>query len=965
MDKKKIVIALVIFIFLGLTIFTFANPADDENLGGNNNNDNIEEVNKENNNDNTNNNVNGITNNENSNNNNITNNENAGNVIQPVGNINDDTYNAALKAVVSAEDKLDNDSYSEALSLVNKVTNEEQKEELSKRLDEVKKGIDVKTLVTTLETKTNSAANKLDMTDARNYRSEENIESLVSGLTNETLKKDLQEKLVALSKILDDTTNPIVNIEDGAILSKNTTVTVEDDNEVTIKLSKNGGESVEIENNTLLTEGNYTLTVIDSAFNEVTISFTIDTSAPKFNPEKWSYTLEVDQNANFECPDMTQYVTDDLSGVDRVVLDTWYATNTSIPDQTKVGKFVCRYFSYDKAGNMVSNDIFYNVVDTTAPEVKLFDDRNNSLQDGAATIKEVKAIITDNSGSYTATLTDYKGNSREYVSGTFVGRGNWTLTVKDASDNTTTVTFKVDKDYPLVYLNGTKNEKVNTNVKYFNKDVTLKVSDLNLDTVVLTKDGNEISYNNEMVISEEGKYVVTATDIVGHKTQVTFVIDKTKPVLSLKNDTVGTDPYSKISFKLYDNTGVAYYVLNGTKRTVSVNKWSDANYNNIKSLLVDGENTIELYDVAGNKTKLTFNYDTVLPEVVLVKQEYETKENGRVKTTVVFSEKVEYPFDNLNWRKVSDTEYFTYFYREKDYTINFKDAALNENSYTIKVNLETQTINLYDNITLIDEPFYNVGDNIKNVNIEGNGKTVTEIVTSQDKFYWTENGTNPVMGDMFASASGQNITVKNMTFAGTVQSILLGQYRGATTSSNYNTTLDNVTIKNLEVVSYGTDSNTNQNFAPAVIAYGNVNLKNVIITGTKLSSMDTEGYDVFDLAAVNHSNTTIDGGEIGNIYLWAQAKMTIKNAKIGDIVTTPNTKGGLTIASGTTVDKIIVKNNVPFPSLTIESGATVDVLDVTNAKSHAYITINGMVNKVLTIEGEKTLADYLIWKVTH
>lgn len=679
MSKKKIIIALVIFIFLGLTIFTFANPAEDENqnLDGNNDNNNIEEVNKDN-------------NDANGSNNNIANSDNKNNIVQPVGSIDNDSYDAALKAVVSAEEKIENNSYNEALALVDKVTNEEQKSELNKRLDEVKKGIDVKALVETLETKTTSASNKIDITDARNYRTDEKIESLVASLTNETLKNALQSKIVVLSKLLDDTTNPIVNIEDEAMLSKNTTIIVEDDNEVIIKLSKNNEENVEIENNTEVTEGSYTLTVIDSAFNEITISFTIDATAPVIfgvenNKVYKEATIKVTDeylesvvvNELDEEELLTSSKLFNIEGTYTVIAKDEAGNSTTVTftiDRTKpviTGVTDGSYYNYDvtpiitdnnlknatlkfngshiksyKVGDtlteegtytLVATDLAMNkstlitfVIDKTAPEIKLFDDRNNVLQDGGITKKEVKAIITDNSGSYTAILTDQNGNSREYESGTFVGRGNWTLIVKDASENTTTVTFKVDKDYPLVYLNGTKNEKVNTIVKYFNKDITLKVSDLNLDTVVLTKDENEISYNNEMVLTEEGKYVVTATDEINNKTQVTFVIDKTNPVLLLKDDTIGTEPYfTQISFKLHDNNAVDYYVLNGTKVDVSNSSWGDANYNNVKSLLNVGKNTIELYDIAGNKTEQVFYYKYLISNFEELQEAFAT--GGEVK----------------------------------------------------------------------------------------------------------------------------------------------------------------------------------------------------------------------------------------------------------------------------------------------------------------------------------------------
>lgn len=497
-----------------------------------------------------------------------------------------------------------------------------------------------------------------------------------------------------------------------------------------------------------------------------------------------------------------------------------------------------------------------------------------------------------------------------------------------------------------------------------NQDVTLEVTDETNVTKKVLLNGQVVdSFANSNIYNLEGKYEITYTDEAFNETKVEFIIDKVAPVITTYG-LVGSDSYyNQISFNLEDNYALDRYEINGENYDIPNNTTATADYQDIKNSFIEGENTIVLYDAAGNSSEYSFNYDSVLPMVIYAKNDYEDREGGRIKTTIVFSEKVEYPFDGLNWRKVSDTEYYTYFYRTHDYVINFKDVALNENSYTIRVDLSNQASNLYSSINLVDEPFYNVIDINKDTVIDGGGNTVTQIVTSADKFNFGD-GTRPSMGYVFASETGENVTIQNITFKGTIQSILLGKYVGPTSSYYFNTTLNNVTIKDLEVISYGTDTNTGQNFAPAVITYGTSNLNNTVITGTKLSSFDTEGYEVFDLAAVNKSITTIDGGEIGKIYLWAQAKMTIRNAKIGEITSTPNTIGGLTIASGTTVDKVVVRNNVLNPSLTIESGATIDVVDVTAARSHNYINIdaNANVNKVITIAGEKTLAEYLAWK---
>ena len=62
------------------------------------------------------------------------------------------------------------------------------------------------------------------------------------------------------------------------------------------------------------------------------------------------------------------------------------------------------------------------------------------------------------------------------------------------------------------------------------------------------------------------------------------------------------------------------------------------------------------------------------------------------------------------------------------------------------------------------------------------------------------------------------------------------------------------------------------------------------------------------------------------MYIWNQAHVTIKDAKVGTIVSSAITKsnlGKLTISSGTTVDTIKLVPGSYKPSLVIEDGATV------------------------------------------
>lgn len=128
-------------------------------------------------------------------------------------------------------------------------------------------------------------------------------------------------------------------------------------------------------------------------------------------------------------------------------------------------------------------------------------------------------------------------------------------------------------------------------------------------------------------LADGTKVIFSAQFLDGHNvwgtTQRTFTVDNTDPKVIIKtgtgtNDgTLGTNPYSRISFKLNDpRGGLKEAVLNGHVYPRS-NEWNDLNWQNIvKSHLVEGgTNTIYVVDRAGNKSEeLSFIYDKTAPD---------------------------------------------------------------------------------------------------------------------------------------------------------------------------------------------------------------------------------------------------------------------------------------------------------------------------------------------------------------
>lgn len=224
------------------------------------------------------------------------------------------------------------------------------------------------------------------------------------------------------------------------------------------------------------------------------------------------------------------------------------------------------------------------------------------------------------------------------------------------------------------------------------------------------------------------------------------------------------------------------------------------------------------------------------------------------------------------------------------------------------------------------------------ITIHGNGKTINSVANSADDFNWDETGRISTLSTILSSAKGSNatVTVNDLNFTGEMQAISLGHYVDA--SSNwYNTVLNNVNVIDTKVVSFSAG------ISPAVAIYGTAKLNNCNIKGTTLSPYDTDPkWPVYDLATVNYSDVTINGGEMGSIYMWNQATVTVtEQAKVGTIVIRGNmnaSKYGLTIKAGATVNTIDLSaiTNKEKVNITIEESATVSSI-VANGTTYESI----------------------------
>lgn len=165
------------------------------------------------------------------------------------------------------------------------------------------------------------------------------------------------------------------------------------------------------------------------------------------------------------------------------------------------------------------------------------------------------------------------------------------------------------------------------------------------------------------------------------------VADTTPPTVSIKQEMSkgpgGDAGYQSVSFGLKDAGKIKSTVINGSTFPLTPNVYSDRNFVTPGQFgAVQGVNTMDVYDVTGNKTTVSFKLDTIAPSVTSIQQVYQTKENGRIAVTLNFSEPVTglgqgwYGSGSV-WTKV--------YYSSKSYTVSFSDAVGNVGSYSFTV----------------------------------------------------------------------------------------------------------------------------------------------------------------------------------------------------------------------------------------------------------------------------------------
>lgn len=453
MQGKKKYIALILFLFLGLMVFTFANPAETEEKEDKK--ANTGEVVKEDGSKKTTTNNDGLTGEQNVV---VFNTVNARRNVQTAltGNAavaatnqtEDDSYAKALEMVKKAEESLAKGDYSNAQNLVNNLTDGSSKDELNDRLDKVLNCINVSELVANLEKMVKEATSLTDMTDARGYNTKNDISNAVNKLENEKLKEELTNRLNDLNGLLSDEDSPVVTgINDGDVVNTLANVKVEDANTYTVTLN---GEEYEL-GTELAKDGEYELVIVDAAFNETRIKFTYDTTDPKLNFTNGSikeiHKIEVQDN-NFDYMTIKNFKTGEVI----TVYEKEYELSCENADNLRFD-----VTAYDKAGNKTkTTNIYIDNVSPKAEGAAAFGEEEVALENNGI-YRNVNLKVSDSSLKNVVITKDskeivnenFKDNYNSVVvlkyENLFDEEGLYTVKATDRMGHESVLTFTIDR----------------------------------------------------------------------------------------------------------------------------------------------------------------------------------------------------------------------------------------------------------------------------------------------------------------------------------------------------------------------------------------------------------------------------------------------------------------------------------------------------------------------------------------
>lgn len=818
-------------------------------------------------------------------------------------------------AVEKAEEEPTQETIENALAVIETTENNQNiRQNLNQRVQIAETAIDVAELVTNVENMITNAVTKEDIEKIKDYYTENNIEQEVNNMNNSNVKDNIQKRINYIQEVFNDNKTPeITGIEDGTITNENVKIVIIDDVQYSVEVTLNN-ETIDFAEE-FNKEGIYVVNVVDAATNKNSLTFTIDKTKPKFE----------------------NLFSRDSHLKDGYIVDVTDATKTTITLQKDHGKFeeiseghsiteegTYQLVAVDEANNKYTT---WFAIDRTMPTISGItkEDIINTCDTVYVADRYLIEVIIDGK-KYTRTNFEHnKYNENFKFEKEICSEGIHTITAKDKIGNIYEEKFTIDKTAPVIELASkegkNKNEmRIESGTKITVEDVLAKVTDnydeeytiepYKADLLIGTKEENIYNYDfsNGFDTNYSGRYNIyfKAKDRAGNESKATLLLFM-KDTQSAEIILPSQEGNNKNEYRILKDSYIEKSYLSATFKDI-----------------VDGEG-----EVLPTKFYAYYPKSTGIPSRV-----YELEEGKYFDTSMVgVNYEVQYEYTDKAGNKT------------KKSMLLIVDAPYNPT-------IENNIIDVKYDLTLNDKPFYNDKERTEPLTINGNNKTITQEIDTAYKYTWDITGTRSLQSNMFTSANGSKVTVNDLTFKGTMYSMTLGHYRSKN-PGGFNTELNNVNVIDTEVASFSS------NISPAVTVYGTAVLNNTNIYGTKLSPLDTSPmWPVYDLAVVNNTTTTINGGKIGTIFTWAKAYLEINNAEIDTITSqieyrSDFQKANLVIGENTKVNKVIVKENEAV--VTIKSTAEVGTLDLCAygpAEMKLNIEQGAKIDKVVLKDGD-------------
>lgn len=272
-----------------------------------------------------------------------------------------------------------------------------------------------------------------------------------------------------------------------------------------------------------------------------------------------------------------------------------------------------------------------------------------------------------------------------FTNGSYSVKYNATDTSSNVS-STHTFNFTVDNTLPVISVKGAAWGNIYTpssvgtgnvfkvvNFKLFDNDKVKTVTVNGVNKAITASQWSDV--NNIQVGSVGGQYgnnTIHVYDQAGNESKYDFVLDNVGPTVSFKSspDTIGVNPYQKVSFKLFDQYKVARAEVNGFSIELADNIWSDLNNIVPGGAMhgITGMNTVKVWDIAGNVTEVSFVLDVTAPDASFAYSNNNgaAVTNQDVTVTMITTEEIQTP---STWTRGDATHY------TKVYTANTKDSV--------------------------------------------------------------------------------------------------------------------------------------------------------------------------------------------------------------------------------------------------------------------------------------------------